>query len=779
MKTIMPKTTSSVPLWLDIKTEYIDQSFDKAVEYLKNSNKTDSFYQFTLNLMVKRGLELLETLKNRPLYYGESVNSERGELIFDTRVLAAALLSNAETDTVTKKRLIMPMLNTLSMLVPADLCGDLLVLMVDNIITAAEPRLLFSWDDIIHFEPEVMAHKILNGTVFDDTTPAEVSYENKGFMTVWDDKLGIAALSEDGLRRKGSLITTSMDILDGKISLLTQRSDKLKQSDKNNLVAIEKYTDEFIHDQTIVIPKSIKTKKLYVEGDTLRAKVVSANFGEIIVRSTDPDYETVEGKIVFNEPNILFYYPYDFTRYLKVGDEIEVELVSFASRHFSLRSCFVRYIIEDIIRAKNHVGKVVLAKVINIATNRKGVKQTDWVTEDGYPVHTDYDPRFQKDDFGRVKIVSLGSGFYYGYINATVVEESYRFFDISKVKQSVVENYVYDPSWSSEVKAMMLNSSVISDLIVMMIRYQKTLENPSDRFKVLCVSKILSKLIDSKEHLSYISFVMDYFKQLINFTRGNYESIKEITPPKDMEDVDVVKLRCDIVKILRAYNHDEYNDDLETLIKQSSDATLTKIAKLVQASNNIGDVIPAAMKNIIKREIMRSLSLETEDETNLDEENGLYLGIEDRHQEFKTSFVYPPDNGMLPSVSIQERNIFKVLCGFLNTQAGGTLFLGVNDLGYVVGVEDDLKYLKIDTMDAYMRFIQDEAHAYFDVSVLAHFQMRPVYEDKVVAIIVEPYEDEIVEFDHQPYIRVNNETLVMTDKMRNQLLSKRAMAKAK
>ena len=776
---MLTKTTSSIPLWLDIKTEYIDQSFDKAVEYLKNSNKTDSFYQFTLNLMVKRGLELLETLKNRPLYYGESVNSERGELIFDTRVLAAALLSNAETDTVTKKRLIMPMLNTLSMLVPADLCGDLLALMVDNIITAAEPRLCFSWDDIIHFEPEVMAHKILNGTVFDDTTPADVSYENKGFLTVWDDKLGIAALSENSLRLKGSLITTSMDILDGKISLLTQRSDRLKQSDQDNLVAIGKYTDEFIQDQTAVMPRSFKTKRLYNEGDTLRAKVISANFGEIVVRSTDPDYETVEGKIVFNEPNILFYYPYDFTKYLKVGDEIEVELVSFALRQFSLRSCFVRYIIEDIIRAHDHVGKVVLAKVINVATNRKGVKQIDWVTEDGYPVHSDYDPRFQKDDFGRVKITSLGSGPYYGYINAIVVEESYRFFDVSKVKQSVVENYVYDPSWSSEAKAMMLNSSVISDLIVMMIRYQKTLENPSERFKVLCISKILSQLIDSKEHLSYISFVMDYFRQLIHFTRGNYESIKEITPPKGMEDIDVVKRRCDIVKILRAYNHDENNDDLETLIKQSTDATLTKIAKLVQASNNIGDVIPAAMKNIIKREIMHSLSLETEDETNLDEENGLYLGMEDRHQEFKTSFVYPPDNGMLPSVSIQERNIFKVLCGFLNTQAGGTLFLGVNDLGYVVGIEDDLKYLKIDTMDAYIRFIQDEAHAYFDVSVLAHFLMRPMYDDKVLAIMVEPYEEEIVEFDQQPYIRVNNETLVMTDKMRNQLLSKRAMAKAK
>ena len=212
----MHKTPNSVPLWLDIKTEYIDESFDKVLDYLKSSNKSDSFYRLTLNLMVKRGLELLETLKTRPLYYGESADNDKERLSFETRVLAAALLSNAETDTVTKKRLIMPLLNTLSMLVPADLCGDLLSLMVDNIITQAEPRLLFNWDDVIKFEPQILAYKIINGVMFDDPKPAELCYENKGCMTVWEDKLGLAALNEDTLRLKGSLVTTSMDVLDGK-----------------------------------------------------------------------------------------------------------------------------------------------------------------------------------------------------------------------------------------------------------------------------------------------------------------------------------------------------------------------------------------------------------------------------------------------------------------------------------------------------------------------------------------------------------------------------------
>ena len=214
-------------------------------------------------------------------------------------------------------------------------------------------------------------------------------------------------------------------------------------------------------------------------------------------------------------------------------------------------------------------------------------------------------------------------------------------------------------------------------------------------------------------------------------------------------------------------------------IQNIDTSTDPKIAKLTLSCNNIGDIIPAATRNIIKQEITKSLSVETSDETNLDEENGIYLGIEDRHQEFKTSFVYPPDYNMLPNYYLQEKNIFKVLCGFLNTQAGGTLYIGVSDLGYIVGFEADMVYLKLGTIDAYMRFIQDEAKKYFDVDELAMFQMKPMYDDKVLSIKVDPYESGIVEMNGVAYIRVNNETLVMSEKMKKQMRAKKLFSKAK
>ncbi|MBQ8959209.1 MAG: ATP-binding protein [Bacteroidales bacterium] len=775
----MNPSTKNVPLWLDINPELIDQNFEKVLEYLKNSNKTDSFYQITLEILFKRGKDLLETLKTRPVYFGESTTQDKDTLIFETRLLAAILLSNSAMESATKKRLVMPMLNLLGLLVPAELCSDLLMLMVDNLILKEEPRILFSWDDIIKFEPQILAHKIINSMTFENATPAELSYEGKGTLLVANDTLGIVPMNEDNLKIKRFQLAPSIEILDGKISLITVKNEKLKKTEENSIEALEKFTKDFIASQMVCIPSRNRPKKTYRQGDMLNAKVVDLYHNTIKVRSIDPEYETLEGRIVFSEQNILFYSFIDFAQYLHINDEIEVELASYEDQTFSLKSTFVRYLIEDVLEANEHIGKVSLARVMNIGTNKRGDKQIDWLTEDGYSVHTPYDDRFSRDTFGKVKITGHGTGIYFGYINATIIGESYNYFDINKVKKSIIEGFVFEPSWDEDAKKTMLNEGSIRDLMRMMIQYQKTVVNPKERFKVLCVLKIMASLINSEEYQSYIGFIAEYMKQLIRFAKGDYNLIKELEPAQGFEGIDVVETRCNIVKILKAYGHENENESLENIIKESTDETLTKIAKLTLSCNNIGDIIPAATKNIIKQEITKSLSVETSDETNLDEENGIYLGIEDRHQEFKTSFVYPPNYGMLPNYFLQEKNIFKVLCGFLNTQAGGTLYIGVSDLGYVVGFEADMVYLKIDTIDAYMRFIQDEAKKFFDIDELALFQMKPMYDEKVLAIKVEPYEDGIVEIDGTAYIRINNETLVMTDKMKTQMRAKKNAAKTK
>ena len=74
-------------------------------------------------------------------------------------------------------------------------------------------------------------------------------------------------------------------------------------------------------------------------------------------------------------------------------------------------------------------------------------------------------------------------------------------------------------------------------------------------------------------------------------------------------------------------------------------------------------------------------------------ETGLKLygnGMESEEIEFKTSFIFPAgENSGLPNPDKQKDEILKVINSFFNTR-GGTLYIGVNDSGYGIGVEDDL-----------------------------------------------------------------------------------------
>jgi len=775
----MSTTVNNVPLWLDIKTEYIDQNFEKVLGYLKNGIKRDTFYQTTVDLLGKRVEEYLSTLKKRPVSFSESSVYDVEKLKFETRLIAAYLLVFDDGDVVKRKRLYMPFLHSLSLLVPTNLCGELLELMVDNMIYQDEPKLHFGWDDVFDFKPQVLAHKILNSKDFQGSPVSESTYERKGCATIWGKSLGIAPMNQKDFKKKEVQMAASIGSIGGKLNLLSPKSEKIKQSDEDNIELIEKYTQSFIEEQQKVKSSTKKVKKIYSEGDSLLVEITKCVWGSIKVRSIDPDYETIEGSIKFTDSNVLYYYCEDFYKYMKVGQNIDVTLVDFAKGEFSIKDGFIAYIIEDIVKQDGHIGKTEPAKVAKIYTDKRKKQQMDWLTKSGFPVHTDYVEGFNQNDFAMIRIEGASGGSYYGYVSGVVDGEEAEPFDFQESKREVIEGFNFEgyDQEDAEPKESMMNTGTIRDLLNMMIRFQKTIIHPVERFRLLCVSLTIATLIEAEEHQSYIRFLLAYLRQLICFAKGDYSHIVELVPDGNIADIDVVQQRCQVVKILKAYDSKDSQADLESFVTESHDETLVKIAKLIQSCNIIGEIVPASTKNIIKREIVKNLSLEMEDETNLDEENGVYLGIEDLHQEFKTSFVYPPDNDMQPNYHVQEKNIFKCLCGFLNSDGGGTLYIGVTDLGYVCGIENDLKHLNLTQLDPYIRFIQDEAKKFFPVEVINQFVIKPMYDNQVIAIRVEPYTEGVVELNEKAYIRINNETREMSEKLKSLVSDKKAKMK--
>ena len=78
--------------------------------------------------------------------------------------------------------------------------------------------------------------------------------------------------------------------------------------------------------------------------------------------------------------------------------------------------------------------------------------------------------------------------------------------------------------------------------------------------------------------------------------------------------------------------------------------------------------------------------------------------------EFKSSLLFAPDNA---PTYIQQEAIARTICAFINSE-GGTLYLGVNDGGYPVGLSTDMKELSANPRRFTTKgaFATDEGYSY-------------------------------------------------------------------
>jgi len=274
----------------------------------------------------------------------------------------------------------------------------------------------------------------------------------------------------------------------------------------------------------------------------------------------------------------------------------------------------------------------------------------------------------------------------------------------------------------------------------------------------------------------YIDFASDYLRALIFFAKDEDVRQVNIRIPQECLKSTSALFRMSVVQLLQQWGK---NGDENVLVKtmqvfEEDMPVLARIARIIQTSNSMLEIVTDASINVLKREVIKTLQLETEEESDLEGEKGIYLGVESGSVEFKESIVFPPNNGMEADEPRQLRNVLRGICAFLNSQTGGTLYLGVSDQGYVKGIKGDLDYLKISSPDTYMRLhIQDPAKKLLGLDVITHLHFEMMYDEQVVAIHVDPYPFRIVELEGKSYLRINAESREMSDAVKQQLLSKK------
>ena len=771
MSTI-PKT----PLWLEIKTEYIDANLENVVDYLsrccQNENK-DEFFHTTLDLLRQRVQQLTESLSSTPIAEVDDA-PDKEETKHRILLLGSYILSAEDKGDDLFRRAFFFFLTSLYSLAPVEFQEELVDTALDCLTRKKVENAGFRWSDLTEFQPEPFIYRFSREIRFSKEQAPEMWYQGHGSIRFADGVLNLVQKNRVDAALKWSTYSLSIPVMDEKIAVLSPSGDKLKQSDRSDFDKVDRFTQVYIREMIKTTPSPAQKLKQYEIGEIIPVRFTGvSSMGDMLVESVEGDHEKLSGMVPARANSTLFYTTADLARFVRSGEVFDAEIIGLGKKGatFSVAKTLVSTIVKDVCQTK--------AEVLAVLKDMKR-EQMIWWTEDGYPAYCPVDSNMNGDyQIGDFALVYISSASDNGYIYCTPGGSSSETFKVEESKDNGISYFVYpeDYRFPEKTETAEIGLPEVKGLLRLLFSYQKSLSKPSERYRILSVCRIIASMTGDGDALGYIEFVADYLKDLVMFAENNYDLVKPLDG--DSTGDPLLKRRADIIRILRNYGADGESEFLSDVIHNGKDELLVKIAKLVQSCNRIDDVISASMKNVIKREITKSLAIETEENTNLEETTGVYLGIENSQQEFKTSFLVAPSGAYDKN---QEHNIFRDVCSFLNTSLGGTLYLGVNDLGYVNGLDLEMENLKkkagnaYSGIDGYIRYIQDRARQYFDLDVIAHLKIEPLYDNRVVAIRIEPYGYSVVEFMAVPYIRINSESVRMTQALRREIEGQRLLS---
>lgn len=765
-------TKNETPLWLELRKEYIDDNFEQLLTYLREcstKSQKDIFYQTTINLLRERVVELTQKLGSKPLFEDPD---ETDVTIFNVRLLATFLL--ASPDDSAAQQAYVAMMSELQKLTPK-FSDEIIQTTIERLKHQSVQNIGFSWGEIIDFKEEMFTFFAINNCKFNTKLLKPLTYEK--FGTAYLNANGLFLTSENKanaikLQNAGA---NSLDTGIG-VAVRTISSEKLKQSDAIKLPAMDDFVTNMVYDIWKAQKKDTTSHKLqYIDGDDVIVRITNIERNTIYVETVDSKHEKLCGTIHFGMPNFIYYAAPLFPKYFQPGDFLHATVKDTDKKRFDIEKQFIYFVTED---CRAEYG----TEILHARLAFKNKNSLVWINERGTHMYSKYSEDFQIGDYAKLQISEYCNGKEYGKIH-TYIKEAYEpnedeIIEIEEVKKDCIIAFAESTDVPRNIMEKETNQELSPVILRLIARqffdYQKTLMKPSERYTYLANARIMSEIADDELAASYIKFASSYLRVLVQFVSNESISKINLEPEPEYKDAYDTLVRLAIVQLLKEYGRKDNSEILAQTILDYEEKIpiLARIARLVQTANSMQGTLSDASINVIKREIIKTLSLETENDTDL-EDGGNYLGIESGTMEFKTSFVYPSNNNMQPDEIAQEKNVFRGICAFLNSTTGGTLYIGVNDQGYVVGIDNDMKYLRMNSIDTYIRHIQDRAKHYFDIDGIVYLRIEPLYENRVIAIHVEPHPYRVVELNDVAYLRVNAESREMPEKVKQELIARK------
>lgn len=742
---------AKTPSWLQIN----EDNFKDLLDYLENiaNNKDkDPFFAAACELLNGRVERLIPTL-------AEDLDAEESVIRFRIRLLGAWLLCYPE-QAGQRNRVFLSLLACISQLTSEMYSQDLFSVVAKSLSYEIK-KVGFSWNDLAELNVGILRHKIVNGVLFGEVLDENLWYAGKGLLHISGEHISLMPVNMKTWNLQGSSMVESMKICDDRLSVWTPKDDRLKQSESSVVTKIDAFATEFRRNQRKVIPTKQSLKK-YTDGQTVPVRVTFISTSVIKVETANPNYERITGHIDKGK-GWFFYSLKDLASSIKVGDIMNADIVNMEKGVFSISNQFLKAILSEAAQDTIYPAEYIF-------NSNSGPL---WMTNTGVPVYVEDSELYNTGDRAYITFSYVGSN---GYIKGQVSEEQTDIEneDFDDYRGWFIRNCLlieYDVPQKQECKTIGKDAVRIFERVL--YNYQKSLSRASEIYKALCFCQMLAELTEDERELHFLELKASYLEQLVLFTKGQYSEMKDLIPSSDIAQERSVLRSVNIVRVLKEINTTgEDSQLLSEMIQCENDSLVLKLARIIQSYNRIKDIVPEKTLSDLKMEMIKELSLDSETQSSLDEDEDENLGMEDKTKEFKSSFIYPADKSqhMSANMKLQSRNVFKGVCAFLNSMIGGTLYLGVNDMGYVIGLDNDLDFVK-GSLDSYIRLIQDEAKQAFEQSILDFLDFEVMFEGRVVAIKVRPYPDGLVYMDKIPYKRNFGESEPMREDEKARMIS--------
>ena len=319
------------------------------------------------------------------------------------------------------------------------------------------------------------------------------------------------------------------------------------------------------------------------------------------------------------------------------------------------------------------------------------------VSSEGFSVSVAPAPGMTVDDLRKGMIVEVDniSEGTNGYLNGNFLRESpENRFSITDAFHQLMLGYanheVYNPEKDKDEleSARLIDKLYVGELMAI-IDTKATLEEDNVKsYNYLSFCRILAIILENKERTAYYDnrlALLEILNDFALFDKVDTSKIEHVaeTEPELFERNAMLRHDFMQLRIIGCLDSDEHYEELYHWSSCNEDPQLQQLASLVLSHNFVKKSGLLSQAGDILDKIRALLKLHKSSS------NKKNYGKEDFHTEFKTSIIYP-ENSMKVDVEAQTIKIMQEICAFLNAE-GGHLYLGVSDIGYEMGLEEDLK----------------------------------------------------------------------------------------